>query len=66
MSSNSGESKEGALRRAPPPAKNFPILCIFLEMFGKIVGLRPLLQGILDPSVSSIKINLNGKGGIYS
>ena len=37
----------------PPRPKMFSISCIFWENFGKIVGWRPLLWGILDPPLVS-------------
>ena len=47
-SANDDGSKEGAPPHPSKP-KIFAIACSFLENFGKIVGWRPLLRGILDP-----------------
>ena len=48
-SANDDGSKEGAPHTHPSQPKIFAIACSFLENFGKIVGWRPLLRGILDP-----------------
>ena len=45
----SGGSKGVPPAHAPPRPKIFSISCSFWEIFGKIVGWRPLLRGILEP-----------------